>query len=72
MAIDFSKHKKGDTINIHCCDDCVRRQGLTPKRPSDSGASSWMCGVCGHLNIGSSMDCVIGDWLSLNIMPIKA
>jgi hypothetical protein len=68
MAIDFSKHKKGSIVNVHCCNTCVIRQGLTPKFPADSESSSQECQVCGHLNIGSLMDCVIGDRLSLRIL----
>lgn len=54
---------------IHCCDDCVRRQGLQPKRPADSGVSSWFCEVCGHYGIGSTMGVRTGDWLQLIIVP---
>jgi hypothetical protein len=71
MAIDFSKYTIGDTIYVHCCDDCVRRQWIRPKRPADSGSSSWYCEVCHHFNIGSSMHCIIGDWLSLKIIDIN-
>lgn len=65
MPIDFSKHKKGDVVRVHCCDDCARTSGAQPKFPPDSKGASWMCEVCGHFGIGSATDCKIGDWLSL-------
>ena len=65
MAVDFCKHKKGDVVRVHCCDDCARRSGVQPKSPQDSGVESWLCEVCGHFGIGSATDCTIGDWLRL-------
>ena len=65
MAVDFCKHKKGDVVRVHCCDDCARGSGVQPKSPPDSGVESWLCAVCGHFGIGSATDCTIGDWLRL-------
>ena len=65
MTIDFSKHKNGDTVHAFCCDECARSNGVAPKRPPDSGNSSWLCDVCGHYNIGSMVPCKISDWLTL-------
>ena len=65
MAVEFYKHKKGDTVRVHCCDSCVRNAGVQPKYPPDSGKESWLCEVCGHFGIGSATDCTIGDWLTL-------
>lgn len=65
MPIDFSKHKKGDVVRVHCCDSCARAAGVQPKYPPDSGSKSWLCEVCGHYGIGSAADCTIGDWLIL-------
>ncbi len=66
--VDFTKHKKGDVVAVHCCDSCARKAGVTPKTPADSGSASWFCEVCGHHNIGSLTDCEIGDWLRLRPM----
>lgn len=66
--IDFSKYKKGDIIKVHCCNDCLYRRGIKPKFPPDSGASSLLCSLCCHYNIGSLMTVVIGDCLKLNIV----
>ena len=63
--VDFSKHKHGDVVAVHCCDSCARKAGVTPKQPADSGVASWLCDVCGHHGIGSLTDCEIGDWLRL-------
>ena len=63
--VDFSKHKHGDVVVVHCCDECARKAGVNPKRPADSGKASWLCDVCGHHGIGSLTDCEIGDWLRL-------
>lgn len=63
--VDFSKHKHGDVVVVHCCDKCARKAGVNPKRPADSGKASWLCDVCGHHGIGSLTDCEIGDWLRL-------
>ena len=63
--IDFSKYKKDDTVQTHCCDDCMRRAKNKPKYPPDSGTESWLCSVCGHYGIGSTVTCKIGDWLIL-------
>ena len=60
--------KKGDIIRVHCCDNCVLGQGIQPKTPADSGVASRLCEVCGHLNIGSTMDCLVGDWLRLRVL----
>ena len=65
MAVDFCKHKKGDIVRVHCCDDCARRADVRPKSPPDSGVESWLCEVCGHFGIGSATDCTVGDWLRL-------
>ncbi len=67
--IDFTEHKNGDVVAVHCCDSCARKFGATPKTPADSGKSSWLCEVCGHYGIGSLTDCEIGDWLHLR--PIQ-
>ena len=67
--VDFSKHKKGDVVAVHCCDSCARHAGSTPKFPADSGVESWSCDVCGHHGIGSLTDCKIGDWLRL--LPLQ-
>jgi hypothetical protein len=67
--VDFTKHKNGDVIAVHCCDSCARKFGVTPKTPADSGKSSWFCEVCGHYGIGSLTDCEIGDWM--NLRPIQ-
>jgi len=70
--VDFSKHKHGDVVVVHCCDECARKAGVNPKRPADSGKASWFCDVCGHHGIGSLMDCEIGDWLRLRpLQPNK-
>jgi sulfur relay (sulfurtransferase) complex TusBCD TusD component (DsrE family) len=62
-------YKHGDKVTIHICNDCARRRGLKPKKPADSGVKSLYCGICEHYNIGSTAECVIGDWL--RIIPIK-
>ena len=66
--VDFTKHKKGDVVTVYCCDSCARNAGVPPKQPADSGTASWLCEVCGHHNIGSRMDCEIGNWLRLRPM----
>jgi ribosomal protein L37AE/L43A len=58
--VDFSKHKHGDVVVVHCCDECARKAGVNSKRPADSGKASWLCDVCGHHGIGSLTDCEIG------------
>lgn len=70
--IDYSKHKKGDTISAHCCNDCIINQGLIPKYPADSGVKSVYCVKCGHSNIGSTCLLTIGDWLRLQIKQLAA
>lgn len=71
--VDFSKHKHGDVVVVHCCDKCARKAGVNPKRPADSGKASWLCDVCGHHGIGSLTDCEIGDWLRLRpLQPSRA
>lgn len=65
--IDFSKHKKGDIVHGHCCDNCIPRQGIIPKYPPDSDSKSWYCEICQHFAIGSTMAFLIGDWLLLRI-----
>lgn len=65
--IDFCKHKKGDTVYVHCCDTCAHDQGVIPKSPPDSGVTSLLCDVCGHNGIGSTRKCIIGDYLVLRI-----
>lgn len=55
----------GETIRAFCCDICARRANVTPKAPADSGVESWPCEVCGHYNIGSYMQCKVGNWLVL-------
>jgi hypothetical protein len=67
--VDFSKHKKGDVVRVHCCDSYTIHAGYTPKYPADSGIESWPCEVCGQYNIGSMMDCKINDWLILKPFP---
>lgn len=56
---------KGNLLRRFICDGCARHCGLQPKRPADSGVSSWLCDRCGHFNIGSYMLCEVGDWLTL-------
>lgn len=51
----------------HICDDCVRRQGLKPKYPPDSGVQSLLCYKCRHFNIGSNERYIVGDWLSIKV-----
>ena len=70
MAVDFYKHKKGDIVRAHCCNECARSAGVPPKYPPDSGKESWLCEVCGHHGIGSAIDCVIGDWLILRPITV--
>ncbi len=70
--VDFSKHKHGDVVVVHCCDECARKAGVNPKRPADSGKASWLCDVCGHHGIGSLTDCEIGDWLRLRPLQPNA
>lgn len=70
--VDFTKHKKGDVVTVYCCDSCARNAGVPPKQPADSGTASWLCEVCGHHNIGSRMDCEIGNWLRLRPMQPNA
>lgn len=65
MSIDFSRTKVGDTVQAFCCDGCARNNGLTPKRPADSGVESWLCDLCGHYGIGSTLSCEVGNWLIL-------
>lgn len=48
--------------NLFVCDDCVRRAGLIPKSPADSGSKSWLCDCCKHYNIGSKMACSKDGW----------
>ncbi len=67
--IDFYKYPAGSTVSGHCCDSCVRRAGIIPKYPADSHNSSYLCIVCGHYNIGSTMKCRVGDWLK--ITPVE-
>ena len=55
----------GDVIGAHCCDACIRSAGMAPKRPADSGGSSWLCEMCGHHGIGSSVLCRVTNWLIL-------
>jgi len=70
--VDFSKHKHGDVVVVHCCDECARNAGVNPKRPADSGKASWLCDVCGHHGIGSLTDCEIGAWLRLRPLQPNA
>lgn len=71
MVVDFYKHKKGDIVRVHCCNECARAAGVQPKYPPDSGCESWLCEVCKHRGIGSVTDCVIGDWLTLRPTPVS-
>lgn len=57
--------KKGDIVHVHCCDNCTRRHGITPKCPPESRTESWYCEICGHHGIGSIMSCEVSDWLAL-------
>ena len=68
MSIDYSKHKLGDILSMHVCNDCQYRQTKSIKSPADSGVESWYCEVCGHFNIGSKCRVQIGNWLSLNVV----
>lgn len=72
VMVDFSKHKHGDVVVVHCCDECARKAGVNPKRPADSGKASWLCDVCGHHGIGSLTGCEIGDWLRLRPLQPNA
>ena len=64
--VDFSKHTVGDTVTVHVCDDCQHGTGFRPpKHPADSRGATWPCSRCGHSGIGSTMECVIGNWLEL-------
>lgn len=65
MSVDFSRHTVGDTVQVHCCDECARAHGVEPRTPPDSGVESWPCEVCGHYGIGSLMTCKIDEWLRL-------
>ena len=47
--VDFSKHKHGDVVVVHCCDECARKAGVNPKRPADSDKG----GSGNTANIGS-------------------
>ena len=58
-----------DVVTRHCCDKCVREYGLETKSPPDSGELSRLCCLCGHYGIGSTMDCIPGDWLTF--VPLK-
>ena len=49
--VDFSSTNHGDVVVVHCCDECARKAGVTPKLPADSGVASWLCEVCGHHGI---------------------
>ena len=42
MSIDYSKHKLGDILSMHVCNDCQYRQTKSIKSPADSGAESWL------------------------------
>jgi hypothetical protein len=65
--IDFSKNKVGDIMTTtFVCDDCARKRGCKPKSPPDSGTESFLCDVCGHHGIGSTMPCKIDPWLILH------
>ena len=70
--LNYSKHKYGDVVKVHCCDSCAREAGVTPKCPADSGTASWLCDVCGHYGIGSLTACAIGDWLQLQPLQPNA
>jgi len=56
---------KGDIVAVFCCDSCCYRYRVRPKVPADSRGKSLLCAVCGHYNIGSMRECIVGDWLSL-------
>ena len=62
----------GDVVVVHCCNECARKAGVSPKRPADSGKASWLCAVCGHHGIGSLTDCEIVDWLRLRPLQPNA
>jgi len=70
--VDFSKVKKGDLVDVHCCISCAVFAGVTPNVPPDSGTSSWFCDVCSHYGIGSLTRCEIGDWLRLRPLQSTA
>ena len=70
-VVDYSKHRHGDVVAVHCCDECARKAGVNPRRPADSGNASWLCDVCGHHGIGSLTDCEIVDWLRLRLRPLQ-
>ena len=54
------------------CDDCARFQSATITSPPESGAQSWLCAACGHFNIGSTYQCIRGEWLKLWIIDAAA
>ena len=54
------------------CDDCARFQSATITSPPESGAQSWLCAACGHFNIGSTYQCIRGEWLKLWIIDAVA
>lgn len=60
--------KVGDRRRFHVCDDCQYRQHGTMIRPSSNGNKSIYCHACGHLGIGSEVDCVVGDWLKVEVL----
>lgn len=53
---------------LHVCDSCQYAQHKTMIRPSESAGKSVYCHVCGHLGIGSTVDCVKGEWLSTKVL----
>lgn len=70
MSIDYSKHKLGDILSIHVCNDCQYRQTNAMMLPAESGNASLWCNVCDHYNIGSTRLVQIGDWCSLRVLPL--
>lgn len=59
---------RGDHCSLHVCNDCQYRQHRMMMRPATSGKEGFFCHACGHLGIGSRLDCVIGDWLKVEIL----
>lgn len=61
-------HNVVETVNVFVCNDCHYRAGKIPKFPADSGNKSLFCEKCGHFNIGSYTECIVREWLTLEIV----
>lgn len=58
----------GKPIHKFVCDSCALNQAYLPVSPPESGNQNWLCGCCGHFGVGSTYDCIYGDWLYLWIL----